>query len=43
MWTRWTVVDEMNEMDFELKEIKWNINNEVWTEGNEMKYEQWSR
>ena len=54
---RWTMEDEINEMDCGLKEIKnetWsikcglkemrlNMNNEVWTEGNEMKYEQWSR
>ena len=32
---------EMNEMDCELKEIKWNMINEVWTEGNEMKHKQW--
>ena len=31
----------MNEMDCELKEIKWNMINEVWTEGNEMKHKQW--
>ena len=37
---RWTVVEEMNEMDCGLKEIKWNINNKVWTKGNEMKHEQ---
>ena len=36
---RWTIVDEMKEMDCGLKEKKRNIN-EVWTEGNEMKYEQ---
>ena len=34
------MVDEMNEMDCGLKEIKWNMNNKVWTEGNEMKHEQ---
>ena len=51
---RWAMVDEMNEMDCGLKEIKmkhdqwsvdwtklkWNIINEVWNEGNEMKHEQ---
>ena len=37
---RWTMVDEMNEMDCRMKEKKSNINKEVWTEGNEMKYEQ---
>ena len=39
----WTVKDEMNEMDCRLKEIKWNMNNKVWTEGIEMKQEQWSQ
>ena len=34
------MVDEMNEMDCGLKEIKRNMINEVWTEGNEMRYEQ---
>ena len=38
---RWTMADEMNEMDCRLEEIKWNIISEVWTEGNEMKYEHW--
>ena len=37
---RWTVVDEMNEMDCGLKEIKRNMINKVQTEGNEMKHEQ---
>ena len=32
---RWTMVDEMNEMDCGLKETRWNMNNEMWTEGNE--------
>ena len=32
----------MNEVGCGLKEIKWNKNNEKWTEGNEMKHEQWS-
>ena len=36
----WTMVDEMNEMDCGLKEIKCIMINEVWTEGNEMKHEQ---
>ena len=39
---RLTEVDEMNEMDSGLKEMRWNMNNEVWNEGNEMKHEQWS-
>ena len=25
-----------------LKEMRWNMNSEVWTEGNKMKHEQWS-
>ena len=25
-----------------LKEMRWNMNNEVWTERNEIKDEQWS-
>ena len=25
-----------------LKEMRWNMNNEVQTDGNEMKHEQWS-
>ena len=29
----------MNEIDL-LKEIKWNMNNKVWNEENEMKREQ---
>ena len=33
------MVDEMNEMDCELKEIKRNMINEVRTDGNEMKHE----
>ena len=36
------MVDEMNEVDCELTEMRWNINNEVRTEGNEMEHEQWS-
>ena len=40
---RWTMVDEMNEVDCGLKEIKWNMVSEVWTEGNEMRHEQWNR
>ena len=26
---RWTMVDAMNEMDYGLKEMRWNIKNEV--------------
>ena len=36
---RQTMLDEMNEMDCGLKEIIMKHDNEVWTEGNEMKYE----
>ena len=32
----------MNEVGCGLKEIKWHKNNEKWSEGNEMKHEQWS-
>ena len=35
-------IDEINEMDCELKEIKWNMFNEVSTEGNDKKHKQWS-
>ena len=44
---RWTMEDEMNEIDCQLKEIKltgsikcglkemtWDMNNEVWNKGN---------
>ena len=31
-----------NGMDCGLNEIKWNMINKVWTEGNEIKHEQWS-
>ena len=37
---RGTMVDETNEMDFELREIKRNIISIVWTEENEIKHEQ---
>ena len=30
-------------MKCELTDLRWNMNNEVWTEGNKMKHEQWSR
>ena len=30
-------------MKWELKEMGWNMNSEVWTEGNEMKHEPWCR
>ena len=30
-------------MKCDLKEMRWNMNNEVWTDGNKMKLEQWSR
>ena len=28
MWMSWTIVDEMNEMNCGLNEIRWNLNNE---------------
>ena len=39
---RWAMVDEINEIDYGLKEIKWNMHNKVYIEGNEMKHEPWS-
>ena len=52
---RWTMEDEMNEIDCRVKEIKltgsikcglkemtWDMNNEVWNKGNYTKHEQWS-
>ena len=49
-WNKWDGLwtDEGNKnetwsMRRGLKEMRWNINNEVWTEGNEMKHEQSSR
>ena len=39
---RWTMVDKMNEKDHGLKEIKWNMINEVQSEGNVIRHEQWS-
>ena len=29
MWMRWTMVDEINEIDYGLKEIKLNMHNKV--------------
>ena len=40
---RWIMVDEINEIDYALKEVKWNMINEVWTDGNKLKHEQWSQ
>ena len=37
---RWTMADEMNELECGLNIIKWNITNEVQAEENEMKHEQ---
>ena len=34
------MTDEMNELECGLNIIKWNMNNEVQTEENEMKHEQ---
>ena len=48
-WNEWDVpLTEGNEnetwsMKCGLKEMRWNMNNKVWTEGNKMKHEQWSR
>ena len=28
-WMAWTMADKMNEMDYGLKEMRWNMNNEV--------------
>ena len=33
-------IDEINEMDCELKEMTRNINNEVWIDAEVMKHEQ---
>ena len=40
---RWTIVDEIHEMDYGMNEIKMKHVSEVWIEGNEMKHEHWSR
>ena len=37
---RWTMVDETRPMKCGLKEMRLNMNNELWTEGNEMQHEQ---
>ena len=44
-WTMKCGLKEMiwDIMKCELKEMRQNINNEVWAEGNKMKHEQWSR
>ena len=44
---KWTIVDEMNEMEYglkgnQMKHEQWNEWDGVWTEGNAMKHEQWS-
>ena len=39
---RWTMVDEINEMDCGQKEVRQNMNKEMWTEVNEIKHEQQS-
>ena len=39
-WRKW---DETWTMKCGLKEMGWNMNNEVWTGVNEMEHEQWSR
>ena len=41
IWVQPNIVN-VNEMDYGrygLKEIRWNMNSEVWTEGNAMKHE----
>ena len=38
-WRKW---DETWAMKCVLKEMRWNMSNEVCTEGNEMKHEQWN-
>ena len=34
--------DETWTMKCGLTELRWNMNNEVWTEGNKVKHAQWS-
>ena len=34
--------DETWIMKCGLTDMRWNMSNEVWTEGNKMKHEQWS-
>ena len=41
-WGWMTMQYETWSMKCGLKEIIWKTNNEAWTEGNEMKHEQWS-
>ena len=41
IWVQLNMVN-VNEMDYGRWNIRWNANNEVWTEKNEMKHEQWS-
>ena len=38
-WNEWGGGNEAWSMKYSLKEIIWNMNSEVWTEGNEMKHE----
>ena len=37
------MVNEINEMDFGLKEKKWTMIDEVWIKLNEMKHEKWNK
>ena len=39
-WNEWGGWNEAWSMKYSLKEIRWNMNSEVRTEGNEMKHEQ---
>ena len=38
-WNEWGGGNEAWSVKYSLKEIRWNMNSEVWTEGNEMKHE----
>ena len=38
-WNDWDGGNEAWSMKYSLKEIRWKMNSEVWTEGNEMKHE----
>ena len=42
LWTEGNKTETWS-MKCGLKEMRWNMNNEVWTEINKVKYEQWSR
>ena len=42
MWTEENKSETWT-MKWGLKETRWYMINELWTEGNKMKHEQWSR